>query len=111
MTLSLLRRRGVSLYIASTGSRRHVGIMLQSTGIARFFDGVFCGEADKGDMVHRIVKGPPEGWAMVGDMKKDSDSARQNGILAVGACYGYCRRGDALFDVYVDSPCQLLDMV
>ena len=109
--LTLLRRRSVSLYIASTGSRAHVEAALRVTGAGRFFDAVFCGEAEKGAMIGRIVKGDPAEWAMVGDMRKDSDGARENGILAVGACFGYCRRAEALFDMYVDTPRQLLDII
>ena len=51
------------------------------------------------------------GFMMVGDMMKDSEGAHANGIIAVGACYGYCIRKMADFDLYIDKPEELLDLL
>ena len=48
---------------------------------------------------------------MVGDMKKDCEGAAANGILSVGACFGYCIRELAEFDLYIDSPMDLLGIM
>ena len=58
-------------------------------------------------MLREILKGT-SGFIMVGDMKKDYEAARANGILSVGACYGYCVRAISDFDYYIDSPLDLL---
>ena len=48
---------------------------------------------------------------MVGDMKKDYDAARANGIISIGACYGYCIKELSEFDFYIHTPLDLLDII
>jgi len=111
--LTRLKEGGIRLNIASTGDSEHVNSILNATGIMGFFDVVSCGCPDKTEMLCEMIdNGVPKrdksGYIMVGDMKKDSDSARANGILSVGACYGYCKRALSNFDMYIDSPMELL---
>jgi phosphoglycolate phosphatase-like HAD superfamily hydrolase len=110
--LTRLRERGIRLHIASTGSREHVFSILDGTGITGFFDTVSCEHPDKIRMLRKIIgDGEKNGYIMVGDMKKDYESARANGIASVGACYGYCRKDQMNFDFYISAPSDLLNFL
>ena len=110
--LKYLKERGIHLYIASTGARDHVFPVLEETGIIGFFDSVSCGRPDKIETLRELTRdGNKNGYVMVGDMKKDHEGARANGILSVGACYGYCRRETTEFDLYIDEPFELLKIL
>jgi len=110
--ISTLKQKGIRLYIASTGAHDHVYGILNATGIIDFFDKIECGRPNKLDMLGEMTAdGEKSGYIMVGDMMKDSEGARANGILSVGACYGYCRRELGEFDMYIDTPAELLDVI
>ena len=107
-----LKEHGIRLCIASTGDREHVFSVLEGTGISNFFDTINCGCPDKIEMLHEIIGGRDRGGIlMVGDMKKDYEAARANGIVSVGACYGYCVRELTDFDFYIDTPPDLLEIM
>jgi len=106
--LERLKEYGVRLCIASTGDEGHVAAVLQGTGIAPLFDTISCGRPDKTEMLRELAeRGEKSGYVMVGDMKKDYEAARANAILSVGACYGYCSRDLTDFDLYIDTPEEL----
>jgi phosphoglycolate phosphatase-like HAD superfamily hydrolase len=110
--LTRLKDNGIRLYIASTGTKDHVFPILNATGIIGFFDKVFCERPDKIEMLRELTKdGDKNGYVMVGDMSKDSEGARANGILSVGACYGYCNRALGEFDLYIETPLELLQVL
>ena len=98
--LAELWRAGCELHIASTGSKTHVHGTLEAAGIEAYFTGISCGEPAKVSMVRRIIADSnSQEWAMVGDMFKDSEAAKGNNILALGAGYGYLAKADyPLFD-------------
>jgi len=104
--LEALWQAGYELHIASTGSKSHVHGTLDATGIESFFTGISCGEPAKIAMVRRIIAdSDPQEWAMVGDMFKDSEAARGNNILALGAGFGYLAKQDfSLFDAVLGTP-------
>lgn len=107
-----LKERGIFLNIASTGEKEHVFSILRETGIYDLFDSISCGRPDKAEMLFEMtLKGRKNGYLMVGDMKKDYEAARINGILSVGACYGYCLRDISEFDYYIDEPLDLLHII
>ena len=107
--LERLKEPGIRICIASTGDRDHVYPILNETQIIGFFDSVSCGRSDKIEMLREMTEyNDKNGYIMVGDMKKDYEAARMNGILSVGACYGYCRRELSDFDLYIDEPLHLL---
>jgi len=108
--LAALLQGGYDLHIASTGSKTHVEGTLQAAGITSFFTSVSSDEPVKIDMVQRIISGTDtEDWAMIGDMFKDSEAARSNHILALGAGFGYLAKEDyALFDAVLHKPGDLL---
>ena len=105
-----LKKSGISLHIASTGSREHVFSVVNATGIGAYFDSINCGRSDKTEMVGEIIKNKNEVF-FVGDMKKDYEAARTNGIVSVGACYGYCVKELSGFDFYINSPLELIGMI
>ena len=107
-----LKEYGIRLCIASTGANDHVFPVLNATGITGFFDKIFCGQPDKVRMLQEITGDDDKsGYVMVGDMKKDYEAARANGIVSVGACYGYCIKEDSHFNLYIDSALDLLDVL
>ena len=111
-TLFRLKENNVHLYIVSAGEPDRVPAVLEMTGIIDLFDKVLCGISDKAEMIREIVSDDNKaGYVMVGDMKKDREAARANGIVSVGACYGYCRKGEENFDCYIDSPMDLLGIL
>ena len=111
-TLLRLKENNIHLYIVSAGEPDRVPPVLEMTGIIDLFDKVLCGISDKAEMIRGIVNDDDKtGYVMVGDMKKDHEAARVNGIISVGACYGYCRKEEENFDYYIDSPFDLLGIL
>jgi len=105
--LEELKIKNIPMYIASTGSENHVFSVLKKTGVTDYFKKILCGKPEKAGMIAEIIgAGDKNLFLMVGDMKKDVDGARLNGIAVIGACYGYCKRGTG-FDAYVGAPGEL----
>lgn len=104
--LASLAEKGHPLFIASTGSERHVGNTLKAAGITDLFTGIHCGEPQKIDMVKRIIDGgDPRNFVMVGDMFKDAEAAKGNAVTALGAGWGYLDHNEkGLFDAVLRSP-------
>lgn len=104
--LEKLSARGVKLYLASTGSKRHVQDMLGSGEIASLFLEIHCAEPDKEAMTADILAAAGPGSAVfIGDTLKDVNAARANGIPALGAGFGYVKEADAQrFDRVFESP-------
>jgi len=109
--LAQLKAKGIKINIASTGDHDHVYGILTAAGILDMFDAVSCGCPDKVEMLRDMTDDDKTGYIMVGDMNKDYDAARANGIMSVGALYGYCRKDDLGFDMYISSPLELLDIL
>jgi len=111
--LEALLKDGYSLYIASTGSTRHVHTTLQATGIEKYFSEIHSNRPEKVSMVKEIIAGRDASeWAMVGDMFKDSDAARGNGIIAIGAGFGYLAKEDeGLFDYVLKTPIDIFNVL
>jgi phosphoglycolate phosphatase-like HAD superfamily hydrolase len=111
--LTSLKDNGYNLHIASTGNPNHVKTTLSASGILCFFSTVSCNEPAKIHMVKRIIdNGNLNEWAMVGDMFKDSEAARENNILAVGAAFGYLSPEDfPLFDKVIHQPMDIFSLL
>ena len=110
--LERLAESGIRLRIASTGDEGHVVSVLRETGIIDYFDMLCYEQPDKVKMLRDMTQdGEKDGFVMIGDMKKDYEGARANGILSVGVCYGYCIKESTDFDIYIDSPMELLDVL
>lgn len=104
--LQYLKERGAFLYLASTGDPEHVDAVMSSCDIGRYFEKICCGEPAKVGMVRRLISdSPDDNWVMVGDRHTDSDAARGNGILSIGAAFGYCdAKEQAAFDAVATVP-------
>ena len=111
--LSILSSEGYCLYVASTGSTRHVRSTLKTGEIRNHFKSVSCNEPDKIMMVKELIShGDVSEWVMVGDMYKDSEAARANNILALGAGYGYLAENDyPLFDSVLQKPEEIYNYI
>ena len=106
-----LKENAIRLCIASTGDNDHVYAILNATGIIGLFDTILCGQPDKTEMLREIIgDSDKKGCVMVGDMKKDYDAARVNGIVSIGACYGYCLKEISGFDFYIHTPLDLFSV-
>ncbi len=109
--LDALAQQGVPMHIASTGDTAHVEAVLGSAGIKGLFQSIHCHEPEKAAMVGRIVGDGSRGrWAMVGDRDKDYQAARANGIMALGAGFGYCE-DEAEWDAVFQTPGDLVEWV
>jgi phosphoglycolate phosphatase len=114
-TLEALCGLEAELYIASTGHPDHINLLLDVTGIRPYFKMICCGRPRKIEMTGEIMAAAGAfgtgGWLFVGDKHIDAEAARGNGILAVGAGYGYCSEKERhLFDMIAESPGELLKM-
>ena len=111
--LKNLHEKGVAMYIASTGSKSHVNTSLTACGIKDYFSVISCDEPKKDEMVKKLIGNSDKAlWAMVGDMFKDSEAAISNGILALGAGFGYLAKDEySLFDEILKTPADILDYV
>ena len=114
--LERLKEKGIRLCIASLGDKEHVLTILNDTGIIDFFETVLYAQPgkteDKTEMLRELIgESDKSGCVMVGDMKKDYEAARLNGIVSAGACYGYCKEDISEFDFYIHSPLELLDIL
>jgi phosphoglycolate phosphatase len=110
--LENLKKKEVRLCVASTGEKNHVLAVLNETGVIDLFNSLSYGRPDKKEMLREIIAGESKDECiMVGDMKKDYEAARANGILSAGALYGYCIRELADFDYYIETPLDLLNIL
>jgi len=91
--LSLLKRRGIHLGIASGKGRFGAEVTLKQFGIRGHFDAVETGSDEsfvKPDLLRRVIahwKIPAEKVAYVGDVPWDVDAAREVGAHAIGAAW------------------------
>jgi phosphoglycolate phosphatase-like HAD superfamily hydrolase len=113
--LEELKGLGAELYIASTGRPDHINLLLDVTGIRHFFKSICCGRSRKVEMTGEIISAAGASflgdWLFTGDRHIDAEAAKGNGILAVGAGFGYCLEEEReLFDVIAESPGDLLEL-
>lgn len=101
-TLDALIATGARLYVATSKNRRDAERILAHFGLADRFQGVYGarddgGHADKTELLSHLLaeqglNPTRNGMAMVGDRKYDMIGARNVGVAALGALWGY---GDA----------------
>ena len=94
-TLEGLRDRGFLLAVATGKSRVGLDRVLQSLGMANFFDATRCADETRSKphplMLQEILQELgvlPEAAVMVGDTEFDLMMARQAGVTAIGVTYG-----------------------
>jgi phosphoglycolate phosphatase len=87
--LEKLHAEGHSLCICSNGSTEYIDLVLRSTGIRDYFDGLYSSKfSSKGDTVKNLISiGEPA--ILIGDTVSDMVAANENHIPFIGAAYGY----------------------
>ena len=96
-SLTGLRQRGFSLFVATAKGQRDANRVIDHFGLDVHFDEVFgvCNDAerrDKAALVARILSDrsiSSSATAMIGDRSTDMRAARQSGVRAIGAGWGY----------------------
>lgn len=108
--LELLELRGYKLCICSNGSMEYINLVLDKTGIHKFFDQKYSAKefASKAIAIENIIKTERQA-IMVGDTISDFDAAMMNHIPSVGVLYGYGKKEDVLSATF--STTEVLDIV
>ncbi len=98
-TLDALRGRGARLFVATSKNQRDARRIVEHFGLASKFEEIHGarddgGHADKTELIthvlasHALVAGRDR-IAMIGDRKFDAIGARNVGVAAIGALWGY----------------------
>lgn len=95
--LASLKKDGLKIGIASSKPQKYIEMLLERFNVMKYFDSV-CGVSftadceSKASIISRCMAAlgaQPEEVFMVGDKRYDIDGAKANGILSVGAMWGY----------------------
>ena len=115
-TLTEARRRFAHLAMCTNGERVYVDRVVDSSGLRPLFDQIRLRESPrdtKTGMVTELLaalSGRPA--FMIGDRSEDIDAAHANGIIAIGARYGYGTVGElAAADATIQTPQSLLEVL
>ena len=97
--LKTLRDSGARLFVATSKNERDARRILEHFALDAFFENIHGarddgGHADKTELITHVLltnglEGARAGVAMIGDRKFDAIGARNVGIAAVGALWGY----------------------
>ena len=111
--LATLRASGCSLALCSNGDDPYVSRVLETQRLGPLFDAVrYRGKTGRtkpqmvGDLLADLV---PQHAIVLGDRREDVDAAHLNGLMAIGASYGYglpdeLREADAIAQAPIDLP-------
>lgn len=95
--LASLKKDGLKIGIASSKPQKYIEMLLERFNVMKYFDSV-CGVSftadceSKASIISRCMAAlgaQSEEVFMVGDKRYDIDGAKANGILSVGAMWGY----------------------
>lgn len=95
--LASLKKDGLKIGIASSKPQKYIETLLERFNVMKYFDSV-CGVSftadceSKASIISRCMAAlgvQPEEVFMVGDKRYDIEGAKANGILSVGAMWGY----------------------
>ncbi|MCU0611908.1 MAG: HAD family hydrolase [Candidatus Eisenbacteria bacterium] len=114
--LTEARKQFTHLAICTNGEREYVARVLSTSGLLPFFDRIRYRESPvdtKAAMVAELLSTLDARPAFViGDRSEDIDAAHANGILAIGARYGYGTVGElATADATIQTPLSLLEVL
>ena len=122
-TLSELRRRSITLFVATNKVMLPTRRLLEKFQIASFFDEVLTPDCFAGETLRKCetmsrtlekYKLLPEESALIGDHTDDIHAARAAGIRSIAATWGYDAKeclAVARPDVFVQSPKMILHCV
>jgi phosphoglycolate phosphatase len=117
--LADLRAAAAKLAVCSNGSGRYVETVLAAQGIDGFFDVVRFRRPDDtsksqmaGELLGLLRGGPRQPGVVIGDRHDDVESARANGLLAVGCAYGYGANGELdAADAVAAGPAEIPELI
>lgn len=97
--LKSLKAQGVYLGVATAKPVKFAERVLEYYGLDRYMDAIVAAPMDesgmpKAELIRRALPAKARSSVMVGDRVYDIDGARQAGIGAIGALYGYGSRAE-----------------
>lgn len=107
-TLSKLKERGVSLFVASNGLEEYIKAVCDHFQITDWFEDLYsAGRFQTDSKVQLVAKlladYSIEKGAMVGDRDSDIEAGKENDLFTVGCAFGFSKKGElANADVIVD---------
>jgi phosphoglycolate phosphatase-like HAD superfamily hydrolase/uridine kinase len=110
-TLAALRKRGYKLAQYTNASTNYLETVMSGLGLRPYYDYVECIEDNhltKNQLAAKIKKRFGLEAAIVGDRCHDTEAARENGCLAVGALFGYGEKEPEAADVTIKQFSDLL---
>lgn len=115
-TLLRLRARVTRMAICTNGQGEYVERVVKTQGLTRYFDAIRHRRNDhdtKTTMCRELLdRLHPQTAVMIGDRWDDVASARDNGIMSIGAEYGYGTAGELTeADAIVEAPHQLPEVI
>ncbi|UCD75859.1 MAG: HAD family hydrolase [Phycisphaerales bacterium] len=116
--LDELRPKIKLMAICSNGPRNYVEAMVDGMGLSSYFDAVRFrreDDCDKSQMLHDLLvelaaSGLP--GVVIGDRYDDIEAAHANGLLALGAAYGYGEEAELdEADAIIGDPARLAETI
>jgi phosphoglycolate phosphatase-like HAD superfamily hydrolase/uridine kinase len=110
-TLTALRQRGYKLAQYTNASTQYLNTVMSSLELRDCYDYVECIEDNhltKNELAAKIKKHFGLEAAIVGDRCHDTEAARENGCLAIGALYGYGEKEPEAADLTIKQFSDLL---
>lgn len=109
--LETLKHMELRLFVATSKPTVFASRIVSHFDIARFFSRVYGSELDgrlanKGELIAHVLEAEsldPASTVMIGDRHHDIDGARENGVRAIGALWGYGSRAEL---AHADALCR-----
>ena len=108
-----LHGAGHELVVCSMSSPEYIGLVLEMTGIARFFTRYYSSVdyPSKADVVRELIT-PGEPAVVIGDTHGDITAASENGLPSIAAMYGYGNKSMlAHADSFAGAPEDIVECV
>ena len=105
--LASFQQARVQLFVVTSKARLFAEPIVEHFGLRRFFLSVHGSEldgsyADKSELIAKVLcleSLPPDETVMIGDRAHDVIGAKANGVLSVGALWGFGSRAELLCEV------------
>ncbi len=113
-TLITLKKRGYTLALYSNCSVEYFDNVISAFDLRRHFDFVECNQKNnltKVELIKKIkLQFPRLKGAVIGDRKHDIEAGKKNGLLSVGALFGYGREEPKKADIIINAFSELLEI-
>jgi phosphoglycolate phosphatase-like HAD superfamily hydrolase/uridine kinase len=110
-TLTALRKRGYKLAQYTNASTSYLDTVMSSLNLRGYYDYIECVQDNgltKNQLAAKIKQRFGVETAIVGDRCHDTEAARENGCLAIGALYGYGEKEPEEADLTIKTFSDLL---